>query len=134
MATFDDYRTRRQYLMIYAELITAARYRGVVTYQHLAGLAGLPLTGSYLGKEIGMYLGAISEAEHELGRPLISAVAVSATDAPGPGFFGIAKHLGKYRGTTTVDERAFWLAEREAAYDAWKQSFPKHVKGESSST
>jgi hypothetical protein len=117
-------------LEIYAELITAARYRGVVTYQHLARLAGLPLKGSYMGKEIGMYLGAVSDAEHELGRPLLSAVAVSTKDTPGSGFFSIARDLGRYRGKTREDERAFWKAEQEAVYDAWKPAFPEHVKGE----
>jgi hypothetical protein len=83
-----------------------------------------------MGKEIGMYLGAVSDAEHALGRPLLSAVAISTKDTPGAGFFSIAKHLGKYRGRTREDEGAFWLAEREAAYDAWKPAFPEHVKGQ----
>jgi hypothetical protein len=133
MATFEQYRARREYLLIYAELITAARYRGVVTYQHLARLAGLPLKGSYMGKEIGMYLGAVSDAEHTLGRPLLSAVAISTKDTPGSGFFSIAKHLAKYSGGTREDERAFWLAEQEAVYEMWKPAFPEHVKGEVSS-
>lgn len=133
MATFEQYRTRREYLLIYAELIAAARYRGVVTYQHLARLAGLPLKGSYMGKELGMYLGAVSEAEHALGRPLLSALAISTKDTPGPGFFGIAQSLGKYSGSTREEEVDFWLNEREAAYDTWKPAFPEHVKGDAKS-
>jgi hypothetical protein len=130
MATFEEYRTRREYLLIYAELIAAARYRGVVTYQHLARLVGLPLTGSYMGKEIGIYLGAVSDREHALGRPLLSAVAISTKDTPGSGFFSIAKQLGKYTGGTHEDDRAFWSAEQEAVYETWKPAFPEHVKGE----
>ena len=83
-----------------------------------------------MGKEIGMYLGAVSDAEHAFGRPLLSAVAVGPEDAPGSGFFGIAKALGRYRGKTHEDERAFWQDEQQAVYDAWRPAFPEHVKGE----
>jgi len=129
MPTFEQYRTRRDYLLIYAELITAARYRGVVTYQHLARLAGLPLRGSNMGKEIGMYLGAVSEAEHTLGRPLLSVLAISTRDSPGRGFFGIAKKLEKFSGSTREDKKDFWLKEREAVYKTWKPSFPRQGGG-----
>ena len=39
----NTHRGTKAYLLIYAELITAARYRGTVTYQELAELVGLPL-------------------------------------------------------------------------------------------
>ena len=128
-SVFDKFRARQEYLLVYSELLTAARYRGVVTYQHLAKLIGLPLKGSYMGSQIGQYLGAICEAEHRLKRPLLSAVAVSSKDSPGPGFYGVASYLGRFRGGTREQERAFWLAEREAVYAVWKPVFPERVKG-----
>ncbi len=45
----DKYRGTKDYFLIYAELIRAARYRGTVTYQELADFVGLPLRGSYMG-------------------------------------------------------------------------------------
>ncbi len=45
----NTHRGTKAYLLIYAELITAARYRGTVTYQELAELVGLPLHGIYMG-------------------------------------------------------------------------------------
>jgi hypothetical protein len=51
--TSKQYRGTREYALIFAELITAARYRGTVTYQELAELVGLPLQGNFMGAELG---------------------------------------------------------------------------------
>jgi hypothetical protein len=50
---------------------------------------------------------------------MLSAVAVSVSGKPGPGFFGLARELGKLR--DGEDEHAFWEAECERVYSAWKR-------------
>jgi hypothetical protein len=121
-----QYRGSREYSLIFAELITAARYRGTVTYQALAELVGLPLQGNYMGRALGEYLGAISEDEVRVhGRPMLSAIAVTTSGTPGEGFFGLAKDLGKLMSDHPAERQAFWDAERNAVYTTWQRSFPR---------
>jgi hypothetical protein len=124
----DKYRGTKQYLLIYAELIQAARYRGTVTYQELADLVGLPLQGSYMGSEIGGYIGAISEDEVKQGRPMLSAIVIGVSGKPGPGFFTWAKDLGKLKSDEKSDQEAFWEAEKKAVYATWQRSFAKSTQ------
>jgi hypothetical protein len=58
-----EYRGTKEYGLIFAELIVAARHRGTVTYQELAELVGLPTRGTNMGVEIGGYIGAIAEGQ-----------------------------------------------------------------------
>lgn len=120
----DKYRGSTKYMQVCAELIQAAQYRGVTTYQAIAQIMGLHLTGSYMGSETGRILGEISEDELALGRPMLSAVAVSASGLPGKGFFGLAEGLGKLPvGATEEEKQRFWEEEREAVYKAWQREF-----------
>jgi len=80
---------------------------------------GLPLRGSHMGAETGHILGEISEDEVAAGRPMLSSLAVGVGGRPGPGFFDLARQLGRMR--TDEDEASFWEREREAAYQAWKR-------------
>jgi hypothetical protein len=67
---------------------------------------------------LGEALGAISRYEHDHGRPLISALVVREADGlPGPGFFELARQLGRNVGG---DERAFFELERAAVLDFWR--------------
>ncbi len=115
------YRGTKEFLLVYSELIQAARRRGTVTYKGVAELMGLPLTGNYMGAETGHLLGEISEDEHCHGRPMLSAIAVSTSGMPGPGFFVLARSLGKLADTSGDPERRFWENEREAVYAAWQK-------------
>lgn len=125
----NKYRGTKEYFLILAELITAARYRGTVTYQELASLIGLPTQGNYMGTELGKYLGAISEDEvKNHSRPMLSAIAVTVNKKPGPGFFGLAQQLGKLKSDHPADQQDFWKSERKAVYQAWRKSFNKHTK------
>ena len=107
----DKYRGTGEYFLVFNELVAAAKYRGTVTYQELAGVVGLPIVGAYMGTEIGHILGEISEDEHELGRPMLSAVAVGVAGMPGDGFFVCAKSLGKFTSEKGDARRHFWEAE-----------------------
>jgi hypothetical protein len=124
----NTHRGTKAYLLIYAELITAARYRGTVTYQELAELVGLPLQGIYMGAELGEYLGAIVEDEVKHGRPMLSAITVRVTGKPGPGCFALAKELGKLSSDDEGVQQAFWEAEKKAVYETWQRSFTQSDK------
>lgn len=117
------YRGTTVYVHVLAELVRAAQYRGLTTYQDLAVIMGLPLRGAYMGKEIGEILGEIVEDEVSAGRPMLSAVTVGVTGRPGPGFFNFAREIGRMGPTQTEDE--FWRQEREAVYEAWRRPLPK---------
>jgi len=110
---------------VYWELIQAAQYRGYVTYQEIAQMMSLPLTGSYMGKEVGQMLGEISEEEQERGRPMLSAVAVGVSDSPGEGFFVLAKRLEHQFEDTPSDKNEFWEEEKQKVY----QTYQRELKG-----
>lgn len=113
----SKYRGTPNYVRVLAELVHAAEYRGVTTYQDLALIMGLPLQGSHMAREIGLVLGEISEDEVNAGRPMLSSVAVGVSGKPGSGFYELAKQLGKFSGQPD-DEESFWRQERQSAYEA----------------
>ena len=113
------YRGTTVYYHVHAELVRASQYRGLTTYQDLAVIMALPLSGSHLGSETGHVLGEIAEDEVGAGRPMLSAVAVSVTGRPGPGFFALARDLGRLR--EGEGEQAFWEAECRRVYEAWRR-------------
>lgn len=113
----------KEYLLVYCELIRAARYRETTTYQAVAEIMGLPLSGAYMGREIGRILGEISEDEVQQGRPMLSALVVGVVGRPSPGFFGLAKRLGRLREDSKEAEQQFWEEEKTAVYETWKREF-----------
>ena len=119
----DRYRGTTKYVHVLGELVRAAQYRGVTTYQDLAVIMGLPLKGSHMGAEIGHVLGEISEDEAKADRPMLSAVVVGVNGTPGPGFYTMAKDLGRL--SEGQDELAFWERERDAVYEAWRRPLPE---------
>ena len=118
----DKYRGTTKYFHVLAELVRAAQYRGLTTYQDIALLMSLPQSGSHMGKEVGLILGEISEDEVRAGRPMLSSVAVGVNGKAGPGFFGLARELGRL--DQNKDELAFWKEELLAAYSAWRRPLP----------
>lgn len=117
------YRGTTIYFHVMAELVRAAQYRGLTTYQDIAVIMGLPVSGSYMGRETGYILGEISEDEVIANRPMLSAVAVGVNGKPGPGFSSFAQQLGLFDGRE--DEIEFWQKQREAVYRTWKRPLPK---------
>lgn len=122
-AVSDKYRGTTVYFHVHAELVRAAQYRGLTTYQDVAVIMGLPMSGSHMGKEVGHILGEISEDEVNANRPMLSAVAVGVNGKAGPGFFALARQLRRL--LSSDNEAAFWERECEAAYGAWKRPLPK---------
>lgn len=123
---FTKYRGKKEFLLVYSELINTARRRGTCTYQEVAELMGLPPRGNYMGAETGHLLGEISEDEHVNGRPMLSAIAVSTSGMPGSGLFDLARQLGKMSGTSAEAERRFWEKEKEAVYATWQRDFKEN--------
>lgn len=115
----SKYRGKKEFLLVYCKLIAAARFRGVVYYEDIGRILGITTTGSHMGKQTGQVLGEISEDEHLVGRPMLSAVAVGRSRYPGPGFFTLARNLEKLHAETDGEERAFWESERDKVYDTW---------------
>ena len=115
--TKNTYRNTKEYAFIHAELITAAKYRGTVTYQEIAKIIGLPMKGNFMGSQIGHLLGEISEDEVTNKRPMLSAIAVGVSGEPGPGFFPLAKQLGKL--PDGMDKKTFWREQCKAVYETW---------------
>ena len=121
--TTSSYRGSKEYLLVYAELLQAARYRGVITYQTVAEIMGLPLTGNYMGKEVGQLIGEISQDEVQNGRPMLSALVVGVSGVPGEGFLTWAKELGRLTDDSKEARAAFWESEKQAVYQAWARTF-----------
>lgn len=115
----DKYRGTIKYHLVFKELITAALYRGTVTYQEIAQIMGLPLSGNHMGKEVGYILGEISEDEHNQGRPMLSAVAVGVSGEPGSGFYALAKDLNLFSEESLEAKRKFWKKELDKIYKIW---------------
>jgi hypothetical protein len=117
------YRGSKEYLLVYGELIQAARHQGVITYQAVAQLMHLPLSGNHMSREVGQMLGEIAEEEISHGRPMLSALAVGVSGLPGDGFYNWAKDLGKSVEDSEDGHRRFWEAEKAAIYRTWKKEF-----------
>ena len=116
----SKYRGSTQFLKVYAKLIEAAQGGGVVTYKQVARILGITEAGHHMAREVGQVLGEISEDEHGHGRPMLSALAVSEAGMPGPGFWTLARRLGKTVGDGTTTEVQFWAAEQAAVYTTWQ--------------
>lgn len=119
----DKYRGSKEYLLVYCELIKAARYKGTTTYQAIAEIMGLPLRGSHMGREVGKILGEISEDELNQGRPMLSAIAVGVSGSPGDGFFVLARQIGKLQDNSKEAEHRFWEDEKAAVCATWRKEF-----------
>lgn len=119
----DKYRGTTEYALVYRELITAATYRGTLTYQEIAVTMDLPLSGSHMGRKVGKILGEIAEDEVDQGRPMLSAIAVSKAGTSSEGFFGLAESLGRLTQRDAVTDKRFWDNERKAVYKIWQRRF-----------
>ena len=121
----DKYRGTEIYRYVYTELTLAARYRGTLTYQEVAAMAGLPMRGSHMGREVGLLLGEISEDEHVAGRPLLSALVTNVDGKVTKGFFALAQLLGLITSEDPAVEQGFLDQQRKAIYTYWKRPLPE---------
>jgi hypothetical protein len=122
-AVTPKYRGTGEYFLVFDELVKCARHRGTVTYQEIAELIGFPVVGAHMGREVGHLVGEISEDQHGMGRPMLSAIVVGVDGLPGEGFFKLATSLGKFSGHGDEEQRRFWEQERSAVYELWRKKF-----------
>ena len=102
---------------IHEELLRVARSGQVVNYSDVAPLAGLNMDSPQDRNQIADILDDISRAEHDAGKPLLSAVVIRRDkNMPGTGFFTLAKRLGLHRGG---DDLQYWLEELRRVHDYW---------------
>lgn len=91
----SKYRGTQAYHFVHCRLITAAQRREELRYADIVSILGIATTGHHMAREVGQVLGEISEDEHDAGRPMLSALVVSAvTQSPGSGFYTLARQLG----------------------------------------
>jgi hypothetical protein len=108
---------------IYELLKETARAGRLITYGEVAPLANLHLESQGDRNRLAQLLGEISQHEHSQGHPMLSAVVVVAdTQIPGKGFFTFAKELGKYQGSTELQELEFYAKELRRVYDYWRSA------------
>jgi hypothetical protein len=65
---------------LYQQLVDVAAAQSTVPYSELAGRLGLDMSSPDDRIRLGAMLDEINHAEHEVGRPMISAVAVHAQE------------------------------------------------------
>jgi hypothetical protein len=97
-------------------LIDRARVRGMMPYSELIqNIKAIPFEAHDV--RLFYLLGEISEEENAAGRGMMSALVVHKTGdmQPGPGFFDLAKKLGK----NTSDIVTFWISELKKVHAYW---------------
>lgn len=97
-------------------LVSVATRKGTIAYSELVGQI------SALGLEphdtrLFHLLGEISSEEDKAGRGMLTAIVVhkSGDKQPGPGFFELAKLLGK----DTTGRFDCWISELKKVHDYW---------------
>lgn len=104
--------------MLRERLIQVAASQDVVYYSEIAPLVAIDMSSPPDREEIGRLLGEISEFEHDQGRPLLSAVAISHDgNRPGKGFYNLAQELGLHEGS---HHDSFWTRELKRVHAVWK--------------
>ena len=106
--------------IIHERILDVARSEGMVFYGEIAPLVGLNMAILRDRTILGHILDRISEAEHNAGRPLLSAVVVRRCDGmPGCGFFDLARHLGLHR--HGADDMRYFVEELNRVHEYWKE-------------
>ena len=97
-------------------LQSVARERGTITYSDLSRQL-LSITIPHDDPAMAVMLDEISTGEFRAGRGMLSVIVVHKTgdQIPGPGFFKLAKSLGR----RVTDKEAFWVAELSAVHECW---------------
>ena len=117
----NKYRGKPEYGLAYSALIAVAHSRGMLTYEGIAHLTGLPERGATMAKLVGHLVGEISEDEVKRRRPMLSALAVEKnTGEPGDGFFKLAAKLKQFKGKSETEKKKFVAKEKRKLYEIWK--------------
>ena len=99
-----------------AAMIAVAQVEEVITYSDLAYRKIKSCTLEPHDPRLARMIGDISTEEDEAGRGMLSAVVVNKRDwRPGPGFFTLARSLGR----DAKDEIGCWDEELKKVYGTW---------------
>jgi hypothetical protein len=99
-------------------LIDRARVRGMIPYSQLVtGMRSIQLEAN--DPRLFHMLGEISTEEDAAGRGMLSVIVVRKNGdmQPGPGFFELARSLGR----DTSDILKCWIAELDKVHSVWGQ-------------
>jgi hypothetical protein len=93
-----------------------ARERGTITYSDLSQQLH-NITIPHNDPAMAVMLDEISTEEFKAGRGMLSVIVVHKTgdQIPGPGFFKLAKSLGR----KVTDKETFWIDELSAVHGYW---------------
>ncbi len=106
---------------IYEELKRVAKLQETTTYSDIAPLASLDMADPADRDAISLLLGQISTYERQQGRPMLTAIVIHREDnIPGPGFFELARHLGRLR--EGDDKLAFFCHEVASVHQTWSKA------------
>lgn len=97
-------------------LIEVARRKDKIAYSELATeITAINIEAH--DSRMNHLLGEISSEEDAQGRGMLTAIVVhkSGDLRPGPGFYDLAKSLGK----DTSDKDFFWISEVKTVHDYW---------------
>ena len=97
-------------------LIEVARRKDKITYSELATkITAINIEAH--DSRMNHLLGEISSEEDAQGRGMLTAIVVHKFGdlRPGPGFYDLAKSLGK----DTSDKDFFWISEVKTVHDYW---------------
>jgi hypothetical protein len=99
-------------------LVERAKRRQMIPYSELVGLVGSVQFTPH-DQRLFALLGQVSVEESEQGRPLLSVLVVHKTGdmKPGPGFFEMAKALGR----DTKDADKAWIVETQKVFQYWNK-------------
>jgi hypothetical protein len=104
-----------------AAMIKRARTRRTIAYSDLvAEIQSVKLDPH--SAHLSHLLGLIAEEESENGRGMLTVVVVhkSGDQKPGPGFFEMARKLGR----TVLDPDEFWINELKRVHEVWAAGKP----------
>jgi len=99
-------------------MIARAKLRGMIPYSEmLSGVSAIELQPG--DHRLSIFLEEISLSEAQSKRPILTAIVVHKTGdmQPGPGFFDLAKRLGR----NTKDLLRCWINEAKLVHSYWEK-------------
>ena len=103
------------------KLVELAGQREVITYKNLSDWieAGTGIRIQFNSSQMYAMLDAISRAENQAGRGMLSALVIRGKQkTPGTSFYELAAELGKDIGATEEEKKKFWEKELNNVYDS----------------
>lgn len=113
------------------KLVELAGQREVITYKNLSDWieAGTGIRIQFSSSQMYAMLDAISRAENQAGRGMLSALVIRGKQkTPGAGFYELAAELGKDIGATEEEKKKFWEKELNNVYDSHAGATPAQAE------